>query len=91
MSSPANTSISFQPTDAAEKDKRQTNLTSVGGKNPLLCKQKHQNQGCKRQCSRCNAAVQLPQAYRARNLFLQKEKNQRMPLSRAERAIVCRA
>lgn len=34
MSSPANTSISFQPTDTAGKDKRQTNLTSVG-KNPL--------------------------------------------------------
>lgn len=30
MSSPATTSISFQTTDNAVKDKRQTNLTSVG-------------------------------------------------------------
>lgn len=30
MSSPATTRISFRPTDAAMKDKRQTNLTSVG-------------------------------------------------------------
>lgn len=32
MSSPATTCISFQPTDTAVKDKRQTNLTSVGKK-----------------------------------------------------------
>lgn len=30
MSSPATTRISFQPTETAMKDKRQTNLTSVG-------------------------------------------------------------
>lgn len=56
MSSPANTSISFQPTDTAVNDKRQTNLTSVG-KNPLLCKHEHSNQDYKRQCNRCNAAT----------------------------------
>ena len=42
MSSPAKTSISFQLTDTAVKDKRQTNLTSVEKKNQKTNKQKKQ-------------------------------------------------
>lgn len=91
MSSPAKTSISFQLTDTAVKDKRQTNLTSVEKKNnkknkqkkkptPLVCKHEHQNQDYSRRCNRCTVATQLPHVDLPEMYFYRRRRSQWCPL-----------